>query len=78
MFLTQGLNLHLLHLLLWQGDSLPAAPPGKPLGPSGLLVLRMIFATFSVSHWGGRSLKLPLLLLLLLSRFSRVRLCATP
>ena len=25
---TQGLNPHLLH---WQADSLPLAPPGKPL-----------------------------------------------
>ena len=30
-FLTQGLNLSLLHLLRWQGDSLPLVPPGKPL-----------------------------------------------
>ena len=32
-FLTQGSNLHLLcllHLLHWQTDSLPLAPPGKP------------------------------------------------
>ena len=29
-FLTQGLNLHLLHLLHWQAGSLPLAPPGKP------------------------------------------------
>ena len=31
-FLTQGWNprlLHLLHLLHWQADSLPLAPPGK-------------------------------------------------
>ena len=27
-FPTQGLNLSLLHLLHWQGDSLPPAPPG--------------------------------------------------
>ena len=27
-FLTQGLNLGLLH---WQADSLPSEPPGKPL-----------------------------------------------
>ena len=27
MFPTQGSNLHLLH---WQVDSLPLAPPGKP------------------------------------------------
>ena len=28
-FLTQGLNLHLLRLLHWQGGSLPLAPPAK-------------------------------------------------
>ena len=27
----QGLNLHLFHLLLWQVDTLPLGPPGKPL-----------------------------------------------
>ena len=30
-FLTQGLNLGLLHLLHWQLGSLPLAPPGKPI-----------------------------------------------
>ena len=30
LFLTQGLNLHLLYLLHWQEGSLPLAPPGKP------------------------------------------------
>ena len=29
-FPTQGLSLHLLHLLYWQAGSLPLAPPGKP------------------------------------------------
>ena len=29
-FLTQGPNPHLLHLLHWQVSSLPLAPPGKP------------------------------------------------
>ena len=29
-FLTQGLKLCLLCLLLWQASSLPLAPPGKP------------------------------------------------
>ena len=29
-FLTQGSNSHLLHLLHWQADSLPLLPPGKP------------------------------------------------
>ena len=30
-FLTQELNLSLLHLLHWQVGSLPLAPPGKPI-----------------------------------------------
>ena len=30
-FLTQGLNPHLLHLQHWQAGSLPLATPGKPL-----------------------------------------------
>ena len=30
-FLTQRWNLCLLHLLHWQMDSLPLAPPGKAL-----------------------------------------------
>ena len=30
-FLTQGLNPRLLCLLHWQADSLPLAPPGKPM-----------------------------------------------
>ena len=30
-FLTQGSNLHLLHLLHWQVDSLLLAPPGKAM-----------------------------------------------
>ena len=29
-FQTQGWNPHLLHLLHWQENSLPLAPPGKP------------------------------------------------
>ena len=28
--LTQGSNLHLLHFLHWQADSLPLTPPGEP------------------------------------------------
>ena len=30
-FLIQGSNFCFLHLLLWQADSLPLAPHGKPL-----------------------------------------------
>ena len=33
--LTQGSHLQLLHLLHWQADSLPLAPPGKPSIPPG-------------------------------------------
>ena len=33
-FPTQGLNLHLLHLLRWQAGSLPLAPTGKAKGQS--------------------------------------------
>ena len=50
-FLTQGLNQHLLCLLNWQADSLPLALHGKPL----LWVYRSIIAgsygisTFTVS-----------------------------
>ena len=29
-FLTQGLNSHLLYLLHWRASSLPLTPPGKP------------------------------------------------
>ena len=29
-FLNQGSNLSLLHLLDWQVDSLPPEPPGEP------------------------------------------------
>ena len=29
-FLTQGWNLHILHLQHWQSESLQLAPPGKP------------------------------------------------
>ena len=31
-FLTQGYNPCLLHLLHWQAGSIPLAPPGKPCG----------------------------------------------
>ena len=40
-FLTQGSNLHLLHLLHWEESSFPLAPPGKQgsLGESLKLIL---------------------------------------
>ena len=39
-FPTQGLNLHLLHLLHWQADSLTTVPPGNP---DHMVVLFFIF-----------------------------------
>ena len=66
-FPTQGLNLHLLHLLLWQAGSLPLAPPGKPpaRGTVALLVAVIIkgsvFTTFCTMENGVK--EAPLLLL---------------
>ena len=40
-FLTQGSNLHLLHLLHWQADSLPVVPPGKPIGLSYMIFIML-------------------------------------
>ena len=46
-FPTQGLNLPLLHLLHWQVDSLPLAPPGKHI-----LSLLLLLSCFSpVQLW---------------------------
>ena len=43
-FLTQGLNPCLLHLQHWQADSLPLAPPGKPLYTTiSVLYLKWIY-----------------------------------
>ena len=39
-FKTQGSNLGLLLLLHWQADSLPLAPPGKPL-KNGLIIIKI-------------------------------------
>ena len=73
-------------------DSLPSEPPGKPknTGVSNLTLLQGVFLTHK-SNWDllhcrwilyqlsyqGRPRAI-MLLLLLLSHFSRVRLCATP
>ena len=58
-FLTQGLNPHLLSLLHWQVDSLPLVPPGKPL------LIRTGMLLFCTSSWPAETLghpqpKLPL------------------
>ena len=74
-----------------QADSLPAEPPGKPknTGVGSLSLLQGIFQTqelnwgllhcrwilYQLSYQGSSRY---LLLLLLLSHFSRVRFCATP
>ena len=39
-FMTQGLNLHLLYLLHWQAGSLPLAPPRKP--PCFYIILQIL------------------------------------
>ena len=50
-FLTQGLNLHLLCLLHWQLVSSPLAPPGKPMGCHGTQQVQsqQVLVTFLVS-----------------------------
>ena len=54
-FLTQGSNPHLLHLLHWQVDSLPLAPPGKPppffffFWCVCIHVIRVVFLTFDLN-----------------------------
>ena len=47
-FLAQGSNPHLLHLLYWQAGSLPLVPPGKPaqgLGKSNLILFGSILVS---------------------------------
>ena len=44
-FLTQELNPCLLCLLHWQGDSLPLAPPGKPI------LDIIVVSVFSLEAW---------------------------
>ena len=39
-FLTQGSNPHLPHLLHWQAGSLPLVPPGKPINRNSLRKVR--------------------------------------
>ena len=67
-FPIQGSNLHLLCLLLWQMGSLPLVPLGTHTERKRNFPFTNSFPTLP-----------PLIrMLLLLSRFSRVRLCATP
>ena len=67
-FLSQGSNLHLLNC---QAGSSPLVPPGKPYSDG--MGQRSKTGMFSNLPW----FHLILLLLLLLSCFSRVRLCVT-
>ena len=57
-FLTQGLNLCLLCLLLWQGGSFPLAPPGTP---SCMLLLLFSRYVMPSSLWprGPQHARLP-------------------
>ena len=47
LFLTQGLDICLLHLPHWQADYLPTVPPGKHLG----LMTLSLFISGSSSVW---------------------------
>ena len=65
-FQTQGLNLHLLHLLLWQVGSLLLASPGKPpaRGTIPLLVVitkGSVFTTLCAVEIGVKEARLLLL-----------------
>ena len=44
-----GINPHLLHLLHWQADSLPLAPPGKPRGINFYLTSQLHI--YSLTHF---------------------------
>ena len=83
-FLTQGLNSHLLHVLHWQAGSLPTSASWEAL-PESMEVLKKQKKRCTSKgqrtspdrihderSWNDSSNKM------LLSRFSRVRLCATP
>ena len=72
-FLTQGLNLCLLNILHWQAFVFffkPLLPPGTYIN------LKNAFQYTSGAD--STYMRYLLLLLLLLSRFSRIRLCTTP
>ena len=64
-FLTQGSNLNLLSLMLWQASSLPLAPPGKSSQrDKDNLIWMMMYAHFWVnfscmkgSQKGGTAIK---------------------
>ena len=53
-FLTQGSNPCLLHLLHWQPGSLPLAPPGKP---NQLYAIEKYFNVIILRWWGGEGNK---------------------
>ena len=52
-FLTQGLNPHLLHLLYWQAGSLPLVPPGKPQWLALCDMTNAWLYRIPVHHWDG-------------------------
>ena len=70
-FLTQGLNSSLLHLLHWQADSLPTAPPGFSMcsiisSVKGISQSYLIPLLLAPVPWASRSTAPPLLLILVL------------
>ena len=60
-----------------QADSLPSEPSGKPID-HGYYQIRYVCSSNNLNHSVVHSLFVSLLLLLLLSHFSPVRLCVTP
>ena len=57
-FLTQGLNTCLLHLLHWQTGSLPLVPPGKPKGiyRASILCPRLCYSSWKYDSEQGKKL----------------------
>ena len=47
-FLTQGLNLSLLHLLHWQADSFPLAPPDNFVYLQIILLFPSMYILFAI------------------------------
>ena len=45
-FLIQGSNVRLLHLLHWEADSLSAAPPGKPPHANPIMFLSFAYLVY--------------------------------
>ena len=49
--LDLGIELHLLHFLQWQADSLPSEPPGKPVTPHYRASFKVQIVHYSDWSW---------------------------